>query len=1035
MLAPVQTPSDTSVLRQGKLIGRREQLDKIKAAITETGSHVFFLTGEGGIGKTRLQQEIGQHVKTLQAEDENSRLLWSGIIDLYHSDMHSNSRIEQALIKQLDEKHDFFQVYEQKRQAFEKQRLAGLMGTDLERAREELTKAFIHGFNRLTAAYRVVLAFDTLELVQYESSIVSELCEVEEETSSVKNWLLEQVGQMKNSVIIFAGRPHTRVQADFERYFQNKACDYDELFVERFGFDETREYLYELANRYDVLGNSLNSTTIQQIYQGADNGRPIYISLAADLLSFGEEISDLFPPTETTADENYLKQLRQYIARRLLTLPGIQGFIVRYLAIARQGLDEALLEFLLEGQYAFSEIQQAMEQMRAYTFVKTHPHNPDQLFLHDEVYDILDEFHLDDRQDVERVYKRLRDYYESKRKAAIAKRDSLGPLTDQSETNRQTYEDLLQEIADLTATTLYYELQVDPLVAYYQKYVRWDEEAINAYQVGHDMRLRDVVLTFYNTLTRQANTSRKEWLVQRIPHDEVSRMNALLWLRRYLARGQNEKCYRIANKLKKCRELVFEWDNIDDRYYKATLLTMTGEAMKYTPKENTLTELDKAIALLEPIESATPPNKDERDEVWRRARILGQAYNNKAFVYRSIHKYSTAVFPYRKAIALYRQVDIRDEMAIAINNLAFVYAKLGALHEAEALAKDALDLRAQLWQRYPLSLSYNTLGEVHVAAQHPHQARGLSSQALKFASPLGRTSSESTGFARGQALAHLALGKAFRGLGFLTKNLAYSYDETVQHYEQSRDHLLSAIEFFDHEKKIKPDSKPTDYEVEARAERGRLYRDWMSLHLQYKDKGSAQERKDLAVKYLKEALMVAEERVMVDDMANILEDLARLYWILKDRDATQKFLDQAESLIPNEYKPKVGKGLLDISKPINPFWAILGKIFLLRAETIFNPDDYYGPLNEQQVNHLLEAMEYRVLAAACFEKFSPYANSDPLMKETKIALYNSLKRYGVPRLQLILDRIHEVEGKYKVNIESILDYIDKTMGFYLILGE
>lgn len=1031
MLAPVQVPSDTSVLRQGKLIGRREQLDKVKAAIAEAGSHVFFLTGEGGIGKTRLQQEIGQHVKTLQAEDENSRLLWSGIIDLYHSDMHSNSRIEQALIRQLDEKHDFFHGYEQKRQTFEKQRLAGLTGKDLETSRAELTKAFVQGFNQLAMTYRVVLAFDTLELVQYESSIVSELCEVEEETSSVKNWLLEQVGQMDNAVIIFAGRPHSRVQADFARYFQDKACQYEELFVERLSFDETRQYLYELAKRKEDLGNSLskNPETAQQIYEGADHGRPIYINLATDLMPFSDKSSSLFPLEKITVDENYLRLLRKEIANRLLYLPGIQGFIVRYLAIARQGLDEALLLYLLEGQYAPSEVRQAMEQMKAYTFVKTHPHNPDQLFLHDEVYDILDEFHLDDRQEVERVYKRIRNYYENKRKVAITERDSLGPLTEQSEGNRQTYEILLQDIADLAATTLYYELQVDPLVAYYQKYVRWDEEAISAYQVGHDMRLRDVVLTFYNTLARQADTSHKEWLVKRIPRDEVSRMNALLWLRRYLARGQNDKSYRIADKLRQSKEPDFEWDSISDKYYKVALLTMMGEAMLFVnaPKKDTLAVLDRAIALLEPLKLTTPPERDERDEVWRRARVLGRAYNNKAFVYRSNHQYSTAVSQYRKAIALYRQVDIRDEMANSINNLAFVYARLGALDEAEALAKDARDLRAKLWQRYPLSLSYNTLGEVHVAAQHPHQARGLSSRALQLASAQTQSAHESVGFARGQALARSTLGKAFRGLGFLTQNLAYSYEETVRHYEQSRDYLQSAVAYFE--------GTDTDYEVESKGERGRLYRDWMSLNLQFKDKGSAQERRDSATFYLQEALAVAEKRDMVDDRANILEDLARLYWIDKNRDATLKFLDQAENLIPDEYKPQIGIGMVDIIEPIDPLWAILGKIYLLRAETIFNPDDYFGPLSDEQVNHLLEAMEYRVRAAACFEKFSSYTNSDPLMKQTKIALYNSLKQYGVPRLQLILARIHEVEKKYRINIDSILDYIDKTMGFYLILGE
>lgn len=1029
MLAPTQMKSDTAMLRQGKFIGRQEQIDKVKAAIHETENYVYFFTAEGGIGKTRLLQEIGQYIKTMQTEDENCRVVWSGIIDLYHSDMHSNSRIEQALIQQLDKNNDFFQEYEQKRHDFEKQRLAGL-GRELEDLRLELTKAFGRGFEKLTKTYRVVLTFDTLESVQYESSIVRKLCEVEEETSSVKNWLLEQIGQMKNTVAIFAGRPHSHVQSDFADYFSNKNRHFEELPLKRFTLAETGFYLDDLASRHEDLEDSLDATLIQQIYQGADNGRPIYINLATDLLSFGEEISELFPQKEIVTDETYLKRLQRHIAHRLLRLTGIQGVMVRYLAIARQGLGKSLLLYLLDGKYAPSEVQKAMEEMKKYTFVKTHPHNPDHLFLHDEVYDILDEFHLGDRVEVDRVYKRIRDYYESKRKAALSQRENFGPLTEQGEANRQTYENLLHEIADLTATTLYYELQVDPLVAYYQKYVRWDEEAINAYQVGHDMRLRDVVLTFYNTLTRQARTSRQEWLIRRLPRGEVSRMNAVLWLRRYLARGQNEKCYRIANKLTESKEPDFDWHNFKDKYYIAALLTMMGEAMLSIPTTtgtNTLAVLDKAIALLEPLNLTIPPEKDERDQVWRRARILGRAYNNKGFVYRNHHQYSTAVFPYRKAIALYRHVDIRDEMANSINNLSFVYAQLGALHEAEALAKDALDLRARLWQRYALSLSFNTLGEVHNAAQHPHQARGLSTQALMLASVVTRALNEDIGFERGQALARLSLGKAFRGLGLLTKNLAYSYEETIHHYEQGRDHLQLADAFFD--------KSGSDYEIKTKAEIGRLYRDWMGLNLQFNDSGSARERKELAIGYLNKALAVAEERGLVDEVADILEDLAHLHWILKDRDNTLICLNQAESKIPDEYKPQIGKGLVNVSEPVNPLWVIIGKIYLLRAQMIFNPKEHVGPLHEEQINDLLAAMEFRVLAAACFEKFSPYATSDPLMKETKVTLYNSLNRYGVPRLQLILDRIHEVEEKYKISIDSILDYIDKTMGFYLILGE
>lgn len=1018
-------PEETAVLQQGKLIGRQDHLDSIKNAINDNKNYVFFFTGEGGIGKTRLLTEIGQYIQTLQ-QGSGRRLLWSHIIDLYHSDMHSNSRIEEALIDALDEKRDFFQEYERKRDAFEQQRLAGLAGPSLEESRQELTVAFTRGFQQLAKTARIVLTFDTLELVQYENSTIRELCEIEEEgVSSVKNWLLEQVAKFKNTVTIFAGRPHENVQPDFARFFVGKECLYEDQRIKRFSYEETHAYLRELAKQYDELGKALDPVTVDQIYKGADYGRPIYINLMADLLSFGNDISDIFPLTPASVNEDYRKNMKRGIARRLLELPGLHGIIVRYLAMARQGLDEELLLHLLQAKYGRSEIQTAIKQMKAFTFIKTHPHNPDQIFLHDEVYDILDEFHLDDRQHVENTFIAIRNYYEEKRAAAVRQREMMGAQSTAQDFHR--YEELVHTIADLSATTLHYELQVDPLPAYYQKYVRWDEEAIKAHQVGYDMRLRDVVLTFFNALDKIA-TPRREWLSKRLPQAELDRMNAILWLRRYLSRGQNQKCYDIAKKIMTHPEPPFQWDQVEDKYYKAALLTIMGEAMLYLKKptkEETLQALNTTIELLK----KEPKQYDAlRDENWRRARILGRAYNNKGYVYRGYNQFSTAVEPYRQAIALYRQVDIRDEMADSINNLSLVYAQLGALDEAEALAEDGRSLREQLWQRFPLGLSYSTLGLVNIIAQHPHQARGLSKQALALFSPVDDATVTGIGYERGQALARYNLGMSSRGLAHLVDSHVYNAEEAVQHFKTGRGFLRQAINYYD--------GKGGIYEIETKAELGRLYRDWMKLDLSLNDQDGAQERKDLAIMYLeREALPLCQSEKRPDGIANILEDMAHLHWAWKDRSTTLDYLERAEATIPEEYKPKPGQGFATVSEPINPLWVALGKIYLLRAELIFNPGDYLARLEDPEIEALLESMKYRLLAVACFEHHSPYASGDHMMKETRKAMYNSLKRYGVPRLELLRSKMQEVSETYNLSFTSVFNYIDRTMGFYFILPD
>ncbi|MCA9917742.1 MAG: hypothetical protein KC445_07315 [Anaerolineales bacterium] len=65
MLNPQSTFNETAAFRTETMIGenRHTLLNRVKQAINQTHeSEIYFFVGDGGIGKTRLLQEIGNQV-------------------------------------------------------------------------------------------------------------------------------------------------------------------------------------------------------------------------------------------------------------------------------------------------------------------------------------------------------------------------------------------------------------------------------------------------------------------------------------------------------------------------------------------------------------------------------------------------------------------------------------------------------------------------------------------------------------------------------------------------------------------------------------------------------------------------------------------------------------------------------------------------------------------------------------------------------------------------------------------------------------
>ena len=142
-------PLPLGALRTQRLIGRTKEREAIRTAIEAEGElRVLHIIGDGGIGKTRLLEAIPEEI--LPKCSNKGRCQWGGILDLYHTDLHTNSGIEAAIIKALAP--EGFAEYRTRREEYEKLRPSSV--SLIHRVREErcvLAKALVKAGERVVA--------------------------------------------------------------------------------------------------------------------------------------------------------------------------------------------------------------------------------------------------------------------------------------------------------------------------------------------------------------------------------------------------------------------------------------------------------------------------------------------------------------------------------------------------------------------------------------------------------------------------------------------------------------------------------------------------------------------------------------------------------------------------------------------------------------------------------------------------------------------------------------------------------------------
>jgi len=272
-----------------RFIGREEELDIVKEMLDEQGTlRILSVHGDGGIGKTRLLEEIRERFRA------DERLLILDIIDFSETSCQTAEGVGRRLAKLLGEEHfrEYLDALEERTEKV-KQELA-----TWEELSKHVNEALILCYNRLAVQRRIVLLFDTFEAVQY---------------TDAGRILRELVEYLVNSVIIAAGRKNNELKDIMERRLGDRIKF---ITLDPFELDETNRYFDETD-----IGRAIEPEMRERV-QILTNGHPILIALAIEWLGREMPIPQLIErsPAELLAlDEQTRARLQEELQEALVS--------------------------------------------------------------------------------------------------------------------------------------------------------------------------------------------------------------------------------------------------------------------------------------------------------------------------------------------------------------------------------------------------------------------------------------------------------------------------------------------------------------------------------------------------------------------------------------------------------------------------------------------------------------------------------------------------------------------------------------------
>ncbi|MDM8528285.1 tetratricopeptide repeat protein [Anaerolineales bacterium HSG24] len=655
-------------------VGRDTELTQIENAVSDWPTQqAIFINAAGGLGKTRLLQEIYQHYHNYQSQQKH--LLVGNIIDFddqaYHIARNVRYRIAQILGEQA------FEPYLQKLLQLHHLRAKGISQRHLQQEIELINQNFVTCFNQITKYNRVVLLFDTTEALiePHDGAYLSKI-----------------VGGLNNCVLIIAGRNGEHIA----EFWQSQIGKSGQLInLSPLSTLASEIYLqYKQAQHHLTLETDL-TTKILLLSQG----RPILIDLTVEWLTRSmsmswlaelelEQLQSLPPEAMKVKQDIFEAQLVSHIVNIRTPLDRL------ILAMSRvYPLDPGLTQALLMVSYETAV--QLLEQVLGYVFIKQLPDQ--RISLHDEMRRMVSQYvwpKVDPDQQRQRRDSRLAATYLSQQiEETTEKLIQAENLTIIAPTEQLTHflqKDALEgRLWHLKGQQLSHVLVV-ALNNGFKLFIDLFDQALT-----HQLPFRDILLTAIRPYLDQLTV------------DQAYQVNIRqLW---YLAdRGQYGPMNQLASHLASQANLSLS--------HQAEFLIQRAKA------EIRLGHLLVGIATYNEAVSICHQH-GLVDKLLR-------ALTGRGWVYENRGNYDAALEDYLTAFTLSVEQNNRPQVAWTLNNLAYVNAMKGNQETAFQNSREALELWKKLEFPKGLGMAYKTLGEISWRFNQPKHAIGYYDQAL-----------------------------------------------------------------------------------------------------------------------------------------------------------------------------------------------------------------------------------------------------------------------------------------------------------------
>jgi hypothetical protein len=873
-----------SLKRLEEFIGRKPILNQVRTWLEDGKFHLAFLSGEYGVGKTRLLQRVLKlareelEYKGAPAEDL--------LIDLYHFRHHTPEGLAVAIFKAFDntKNEHYFNPFITARRKLDEARVGGGSKAIKEQL-DALLNSCAEGVKKMSAERGVLLLFDTAEQFVYPTGA---------RFAPAWDWLKGWITDLPRGAVLFAGRPEAG--ALFQQF--------PTIPLDFFTAEESAAYLTAVAERWSQeTGQSVEfaAEDVQKLH-ALSQGRPTLLAIFLEL-----RMRD--PQAFKDLSELQTETFEQTVIEYLLSQPEL-GETLKAAGRARKGIDPELLA-KIRG-IPLREAKGALETLRNLSFAKTVP-DDERVYLHDDIYDLLDKYvYSEDADAAERqtAAQAIYEYY----KDAIKQKDEelrevFASITHETDLNQppDTDKDYVSKIRKLEEARqrlktefIYYRLrnqvekpgkrkwfEDDPIFAGLKMYYRYGHEAATSNNDEILIPLQIELTNFW--LSREEGNFWKPFIEGLLLVHEI-------WLN--VATGQNywNEVPHLLKSLNEIRGLADDQKTILHAFLETWQGTglVFGES-KYDDAEKIFTKiLDETEAL----------SVDRRLE-WFKNAVLSLAFRQRAYLRRIRGLFGDAIEDFRQGLYYNRLIHFDHEEATLRNDMGFVQMLAGRFQPAFENIWDGLQLRYELAVGHRIALSHSSLAQHFIATGAYEEARKHAQYAVRIAGAVG--------YRRGIGFGNLALAEAARRFAFS----AQGPSNQEEYLREAQDAIEIALENLSEAARL----------IDASLEQACLYRDRLRIESDLAKKKAWFEKSDtLFKKVANEAGNAKIEYRQADAMCNRV-------WLgyyaddMEHAEQTAKEFELLEVLKP--YWLKEGKFVDEKKARENPqLWSQIGKYYV-----------------------------------------------------------------------------------------------------------